>query len=105
VTDRSRPTSSKHLQQCPQTGHQQQQPISFTAGRQPPALLAASTWNKGEEDEQQQLICNEADPKEAVADLKKGEPELFVLLVYFAGDWEMHRRYGREEKKETIPIY
>jgi hypothetical protein len=40
-----------------------------------------------------------------VADLKKGEPELFVLLVYFAGDWEMHRRYGREEKKETIPIY
>jgi len=52
VTDRSRPTSSKHLQQCPQTGHQLQQPISFTAGRQPPALLAASTWNKGEEDEQ-----------------------------------------------------
>ncbi|KAL9400790.1 hypothetical protein Peur_004639 [Populus x canadensis] len=28
-----------------------------------------------------------------------------MLLVYFAGDWEMHRRYGREEKKETIPIY
>jgi hypothetical protein len=35
---------------------------------------------------------------------KKGEPELFVLLFCFAGDWEVHRRYGREEK-ETIPIY
>jgi len=41
-----------------------------------------------------------------VTDLKKkGEPELFVLLFCFAGDWEVHRRYGREEKKETIPIY
>jgi hypothetical protein len=28
-----------------------------------------------------------------------------VLLFCFAGDWEVHRRYEREEKKETIPIY
>jgi hypothetical protein len=28
-----------------------------------------------------------------------------VLLGCFAGDWEMHRRYEREEKKETIPIH
>jgi hypothetical protein len=48
----------------------------LTLGRQPPALLlAASTWNRGEEDEQKQPICNEADPKEAEADLKKGESE------------------------------
>jgi hypothetical protein len=45
-----------------------------------------------------------------VADLKekgenKSETYCFCLLGCLAGDWEIHRQYEREEKKETIPIH
>jgi hypothetical protein len=45
-----------------------------------------------------------------VVDLKekgenKSEIYCLCLLGCLAGDWEIHRWYEREEKKETIPIH
>jgi hypothetical protein len=61
-----------------------------------------SHHGQGREAEEKKVKPITADPRQ---NLKRGEPELFVLLVCFTGDWEVHRRTDREEEKETIPIY
>jgi hypothetical protein len=76
---------------------QQQHPSSPPPRLRRCSAARSATRSRGEEGETHNSWSE--------ADLKRGEPELFVLLVCFAGDWEMHRRYGRGEKKETIPIY